>query len=87
MHAEPCERYDALSFPPDLRELPLVVEGFRANGTLVIQERVEAVPPEQVVAQVFAVAEVAYAHLRNGEAGCFMARVERCYTCDRAVVG
>ncbi len=82
VHAEPCQRYDALDFPPDFRQLPLVVEGFRTNGTLVIQERVEAAPPEQVVAQVFGVADVAYAHLRNGEAGCYMARVDRCYACD-----
>ena len=82
VHAEPCERYDALAFPPDFRELPLVVEGFRANGTLVVQHRVEAESPEQVVARTFASADVAFAHLRNGEAGCYMARIERCYACD-----
>jgi Protein of unknown function (DUF1203) len=82
VHAEPCQRYDALEFPPDFRQLPLVVEGFRANGTLAIQERVGTESPERIVARVFLVADVAYAHLRNGEAGCYMARVERCYPCD-----
>jgi hypothetical protein len=82
VHAESCERYDALEFPSDLRRLPLVVEGFRSGGSLVVQERANGGPPEQVVARVFATPDVAYAHLRNGEAGCFMARVDRCFACD-----
>ena len=82
VHAESCERYDSLEFPPDFRELPLVVEGFRAGGTLAVQERVNGGPPEQVVARVFGMPDVAYVHLRNREAGCFMARVDRCFACD-----
>jgi Protein of unknown function (DUF1203) len=77
VHAEPCERYDALDFPPDFRSLPLVLEGFRAGGTLVVQERVGTDPPDAVVARVFGVPGVVYAHVRNGDAGCFMARIER----------
>jgi hypothetical protein len=77
VHAEPCERYDAFVFPPDLVRLPLVVEGFRTGGLLAVQELVGTNPPEAVVARVLATTEVAYAHVRNAEAGCFMARVER----------
>jgi uncharacterized protein DUF1203 len=77
VHAEPCERYDSPAFPPDLRSLPLVVEGFRLGGTVVVQEAVGTASPDEVVGRVFALAEVAYAHVRNAEAGCFMARVER----------
>jgi hypothetical protein len=77
VHAESCERYDDPAFPPDLRNLPLVVEGYRSGGTLVVQERVGAASPDEVVGRVFAMDGVAYAHVRNAEAGCFMARVER----------
>jgi hypothetical protein len=77
IHAEPCERFSASTLPPDFRELPLVVEGFRAGGTLAVQTRVAAEEPEAVVARVFAEPGVAYAHFRNGEAGCYMARVDR----------
>jgi len=77
VHAEPCERYDSPILPPDFRELPLVVEGFRGGGVLLTQERVGDDAPEEVVARVFENSSVAYAHLRNGEAGCFMARIER----------
>ena len=77
VHAESCERYDALVFPPEFRTLPLVLEGFLTGGRLAVQERVGAEAPEALVARVFAVPGVAYAHVRNAEAGCFMARVER----------
>jgi Protein of unknown function (DUF1203) len=77
VHADGCARYDALELPPDFRSLPVVVEGFRSGGTLVVQARVDGEPTEAVVDRVFAEQEVAYVHLRNGEAGCFMARVER----------
>ena len=77
VHAGECDRYDGSGFPPDLAGLPLVIEGYRAGGTLVQQERVAAEPPEAVVARVLGTADVGYAHLRNAEAGCFMARVER----------
>lgn len=77
VHAEACERYEAATLPPDFRELPLVVEGFGAGGALLVQERVGADVPEEAVARIFEVPDVAYAHLRNGEAGCFMARVDR----------
>jgi hypothetical protein len=76
IHAEPCERYDALELPPDFRNLPVVVEGYRLGGRLLIQERVLGETTEAVLDRAFAVVGVAYVHLRNGQAGCFMARVE-----------
>jgi hypothetical protein len=33
--------------------------------------------PEAVIARVFAESGVEYVHIRNGEAGCFIARVDR----------
>ena len=77
VHAEPCERFSAATLPPDFRDLPLVIEGFRSGGKLAAQVRVDLESPESVVARVFAEPDVEYAHIRNGEAGCFMARIER----------
>jgi hypothetical protein len=81
VHAEPCAQYDASELPPDFRALPLVVEGYGAGGRLLAQERVRDETPEAVLTRVFEVAGVTHGHLRNGEAGCFMARVERCLSC------
>ena len=78
IHAAQCERFDATKVPEDFRDLPLVIEGFRAGGMLAVQVRVDgSEAPEAVVADVFARTGVDYAHIRNGEAGCFMARIER----------
>lgn len=77
VHASECTRYDAMELPPDLRSLPIVVEGFRTGGELAVRTRVRAEPAELAIERAFAGKGVDYVHLRNGEAGCFMARVER----------
>lgn len=76
IHAEPCARYDSSELPPDIRALPMVIEGYRTGGWLVAQEPVAAQAPESVIAAVLARAEVDYVRLRNAEAGCFIACVE-----------
>jgi hypothetical protein len=76
IHAVPCQRYDALELPPDFRNLPVVVEGYGSGGRLLFQERVVDETTEAVLDRAFEVLDVCYAHLRNGKAGCFMARVE-----------
>lgn len=77
IHADACGRYDANELPPDFRTLPLVIEGFRTGGLLISQEPAGAEPAEAVVARVFETTSADYVHIRNREAGCFMARVER----------
>ena len=77
IHRAECERYDGAELPDALRPLPLVVEGYGASGALLAQRRVGGAPFEEVLGTVFEDQEVAYAHLRNAEAGCFIARVDR----------
>lgn len=84
VHATSCPRYNGDVLPPDFRALPLVIEGYRSGSELVAQERVGQREPEAVLATVFEEAGAEYAHIRNGEAGCFMARVERRETAARS---
>jgi hypothetical protein len=77
IHAGPCDRYEAPAFPPDLRRLPLLLEAYEAGGELLGRERVRDQAPEAVLERLFAAAATAYVHIRNEEAGCFMARVDR----------
>jgi hypothetical protein len=77
IHRSACERYDGSDLPEALRALPLALEGYGAEGVLLAQRRVGAEPFEDVLQDVFERAEVQYAHLRNAEAGCFIARLER----------
>lgn len=77
IHREPCDAYDDDAFPRMLRALPLAVEAYGEGGLLLTQHRVAGGAPEQVLEQVFADRRVRYAHVRNAEAGCFIARVDR----------
>ena len=77
IHREPCERFDGSELPQALRPLPLAVESYGANGTLVAQRRVGALAFEAVLQQALEPPEVQYLHLRNAEAGCFIARIDR----------
>ena len=80
IHAEPCQRYDAFELPPDFRTLPLVFEGYQTGGRLIVQQRLGGQAAEELLERVFE-GGASYVHVRNGEAGCFMARVERCLVC------
>lgn len=77
IHREPCARYDALGLPEALRPLPLVIEGYGDAGRLIRQHRVGVASVDAVLDEVFFLPDTRYAHLRNGEAGCFIARVDR----------
>ena len=77
IHRGPCRRYDDLNLPEALRPLPLVVEGYAAGGTLLVQRRMGSASFETVLDEVMSRPEARYAHLRNAEAGCFIARIDR----------
>jgi hypothetical protein len=77
IHRAQCERYDDLTLPEALRALPLALDGYGADGVLVVQRRVGTSPFEAVLESIFEPTEVQYAHLRNAEAGCFIARIDR----------
>ena len=77
IHREPCERYQGPELPGELRPLPLALDGYGLAGALLVQRRVGTTPFETVLQDVLAHGGVRYAHLRNAEAGCFIARIDR----------
>jgi hypothetical protein len=76
VHRESCVRFEGPGFPPGLRDLPLTLEGYDERGAAQVRTKVGD-DPQAAVADVLARPHVAYAHIRNTEAGCFIARVER----------
>jgi hypothetical protein len=72
-----CSSPTSRSLPEALRPLPLTLEGYGADGVLVVQRRVGRSAFEAVLEGVFGSAPVHYVHVRNTEAGCFIARVDR----------
>jgi hypothetical protein len=80
IHAAECGRYVADGFPPGLRALPLFVEA-RASGNRILAGRaVRGERAEEVLEEMLADATVEFLHLRHGEAGCFITRVDRSAT-------
>jgi hypothetical protein len=78
VHRAPCTRFEGPGFPAELLELPLTLEGYDAKG--VPLARLKAGDPDAAARDLLARPEVAYAHVRHAEAGCFIARVERAAT-------
>ena len=77
IHARGCARYEAGELPADLRALPMVLEGYRRSGERVTQERVVGGgPSEWMLERMFSADRADYIHIRNGDVGCFIARVE-----------
>ncbi|HSK77725.1 MAG TPA: DUF1203 domain-containing protein [Thermoanaerobaculia bacterium] len=77
IHREACSRYDAQGFPPGLKDLPLTLEAYGKGRWLVTREPVTDGDADSTIARLFAHPVVEYIHVRNTEAGCYIARVER----------
>ena len=78
VHRASCVRFEAAGFPPELRSLPLTLEGYDDRGVALV--RVTATDPDAAARDLLARPGVAYAHVRHSQAGCFIARVERVVT-------
>ena len=59
------------------RDLPLTFEGYGRERWIVARERVADGEVEPALQRLLANADVEYVHVRNTEAGCFIALVER----------
>jgi hypothetical protein len=77
IHKDECEAFDNEKFPPSLIELPLLFEGYGEESALVRREAVEKENIDRQIAEIFASKAVRYINIRNSEAGCFVARIER----------
>jgi hypothetical protein len=78
IHEEPCAAYASPhEFPDTLRELPLMFEGYGRDRWLVARENVRNGAAEQAIARILQQLSVDYIHVRHGQAGCFIAQINR----------
>jgi hypothetical protein len=77
IHREDCSRYENAGFPPELVDLPLVLDAYDKDGWCLSREPVRNSDVEGAIERIFAKVDVEYIHVRNAEAGCFIARIER----------
>lgn len=72
-----CEPFKGSGFPDDLTELPVLFEAFGEESRLVSRTRLIPDRAEVQIAEIFSEPQVQFINLRNAEAGCFIATVER----------
>ena len=77
IHREGCGRYEGTAFPDSLRPLPLTLEAYGRGRWIHHRERVADGQVEEALDRLLSHPEVEYVHVRNTEAGCFIALVER----------
>lgn len=77
IHEDTCLRYSGNSFPPELLELPLLLEAFGDESGLVSRTPIEPGSVDAQVTEIFTSPEVRFINVRNAEAGCFVCRIER----------
>ena len=77
IHADRCSEYSSDEFPKALFPIPMLLEGFGDNSRLVITEPVNKQCINDQIEKVLNTNGVNFIHVRNAEAGCFIAKIER----------
>lgn len=65
------------AYPTDFRELPLLLRAYTQEDEQVDSDLIKNGDAETAIDKFFANPGVAYIHLRDGESGCYYARIER----------
>jgi len=65
------------AYPNEFRELPLLLRAYTRDDGQVDSKLIKDGDAEAIIDTFFADPEVGYIHLRDGESGCYYARIER----------
>jgi uncharacterized protein DUF1203 len=83
IHEDACTPFhEIFTFPQELRSLPLTLEGYGRGRWLIARERPHEADIEVAIMRLFENASVDYIHVRNTEAGCFIAQILRVDTTE-----
>jgi len=77
IHLKECRKYEGERFPDELRDLPLVLEGYKRDGMIKRRERINDGEVDERIEEIMKDIEIEYIQVRNGEAGCYITRIER----------
>ncbi len=79
IHEHDCQpATDVLArYPAEFRDLPLLLRGYNSDDGQVTAALIGNDDAEAIIDRFFANLDVAYIHLRDGEYGCYIARIER----------
>ena len=77
VHADPCERYQAVEeYPVDFRK-GRVVRAYNSQHDMIAAEVPNGEGPEAVIERFLQTAETAFVHVRSVSRGCYTMKVER----------
>jgi hypothetical protein len=77
IHANECTAFEGSHFPEELSALPLLVEAHFDDGHRSDARSFDHATAYETIDALLRDSRVSFLHLRHGEAGCFIARVER----------
>jgi len=77
IHTEECAEYSDRGFPNELRSIPMILEGFGTNSRLLRSEPVSINSVDEQIEEILNADEIEVIHIRNAEAGCFIAKIQR----------
>ena len=82
VHAEVCEPYqNTHAFPPEVEngriKFPLVFRAYNEEGVMIDAVLQNGEPASATIESLFENDKVAFTHVRNAQAGCFVAHVDR----------
>jgi len=82
IHAEPCEPYQEIdTFPPEVEngriKFPLVFRAYNEEGVMIDAVLQNGEPASATIESLFENDKVAFTNVRNAQAGCFVAHVDR----------
>jgi len=81
IHAGQCRAYDDASlFPEEIASLPIVLRAYDRDRRCVFEMTPSAGSVASSLETLLGSPSVAFVHVRNAEAKCFIARVERAHT-------
>ena len=77
VHRQNCASFAGGGFPDGLRPLPLTLEAYGADRWVLDRARVQRNDIEAAIERLLGNNDVRYIHIRNTEAGCYIARIVR----------
>lgn len=77
IHKDDCEEHSGGEFPRDLLDLPLLLESFGDESRLLQRQNMNPASVSDQISSIFSDEQVRFINLRNAEAGCFIARIDR----------
>jgi hypothetical protein len=77
IHRDDCGKYEGNGVPADLLDLPVLFEAFGDQSRLILRQPMNPGEADAQLGGIFGDTDVRFINMRNAEAGCFIATIER----------